>query len=74
MAKTQIELVLEHLEKHGSITSIEAIRRYGATRLSDIIFRLRRRGYKIISERLKVKNRQGNPSNPVKYILKKESD
>lgn len=30
--------VLEHLQKFGSITSLEAIDLYGATRLSAIIF------------------------------------
>lgn len=34
--------VLEHLQKYGSITSWEAIEKYGATRLSSIIFNLRK--------------------------------
>lgn len=33
--------VLEHLQKHGNITSWEAIQQYKATRLSAIIFNLR---------------------------------
>ena len=33
--------VLEHLQKHGNITSWEAIQQYRATRLSAIIFNLR---------------------------------
>ena len=37
--KTQ--LVLEHLKINKNITSWEAIQRYGATRLSAIIFNLR---------------------------------
>ena len=41
------EKVLEHLQKYGYITSLEAIELYGATRLSDIIFRLRKRNYNI---------------------------
>lgn len=35
--------VLEHLQKYGSITSWEAIDKYGATRLSAIIFNLKSR-------------------------------
>lgn len=40
--------VLEHLQKYGSITSWEAIEKYGATRLSSIIFNLRK-NYRIDS-------------------------
>ena len=35
--------VLEHLKAHGSITSLEAIQKFRATRLSSIIYRLRDR-------------------------------
>ena len=41
--------VLKHLQTYGTITSIEAINLFGATRLSAIIFNLRRKGYNIIS-------------------------
>ena len=41
------ECVLEHLKNYGCITSWEAIERYVATRLSDIIYRLRNKGLKI---------------------------
>ena len=34
------EKVLEHLKEYGTITSLEAIDLYGATRLSAIIFNL----------------------------------
>lgn len=34
--------VLEHLQRQGSITSLEAIELYGATRLSGIIYNLKR--------------------------------
>lgn len=67
---TQTDAILEHLEKHGHITSLEAINLYGATRLSDIIYRLRRRGYMIISERFVATTRFGNKTIPAKYILK----
>lgn len=70
MKTTQREKVLEHLEKYGSITSIEAIALYGATRLSDIIYRLRNSGYTIITENKTTLNRFGNVTNYAKYILK----
>ena len=41
--------VLKHLQTYGTITSIEAINLFGATRLSAIIFNLRKKGYNIIS-------------------------
>lgn len=44
---TKKEKVKRHLLEHGSITSWEAIMKYNATRLSDIIFRLRKEGYDI---------------------------
>lgn len=39
---TKKEKVKRHLLEHGSITSWEAITKYNATRLSDIIFCLRK--------------------------------
>jgi len=39
--------VKNHLEAKGSITTFEAINLFGATRLSAIIFNLRRRGMDI---------------------------
>ena len=68
---TQIKEILEHLQKHGHITSLEAINLYGATRLSGIIYVLRRRGYTIISEPFEAKTRYGRKTKPTKYILVK---
>lgn len=47
--KTQIIKILEHLKRRKSITSWEAIQLYRATRLSTIIYTLRKRGYNIQS-------------------------
>lgn len=67
---TQTKAVLEHLQKHGHITSYQAIELYGATRLSDIIYRLRHDGYTIITELMRVNTRFGNETSVAKYILK----
>lgn len=48
---TKQQQVLNHLQNIGSITSWEAIMKYHATRLSGIIFVLRKRGYPITSIR-----------------------
>ena len=68
MNKTQA--VLLHLERFGNITSMEAIQQYGATRLSAIIFNLRKRGYDITSESLPFTDRFGHKSVCSKYVLK----
>ena len=47
--KSQSDAILWHLKKYGSITSYEAIKEYGATRLSAIIFNHRKDGYNIDS-------------------------
>jgi len=46
---TKFNQVKKHLIEKGSIDSWTAINLYGATRLSDIIFRLRNKGYIIDS-------------------------
>lgn len=66
---TQTEAVKKHLMKHGSITSMEAIQVYGATRLSAIIYNLRRDGLKIVTESITQKNRYGNSTTFAKYKL-----
>lgn len=63
------EKVLEHLQKYGYITSLEAIELYGATRLSDIIFRLRNRGINILTIDMPFVDRFGDKSIYGKYVL-----
>ena len=63
------EKVLEHLKEHGTITSLEAIELYGATRLSDIIYRLRKQGLHIDTIDLPFVDRYGTKSNYGKYVL-----
>lgn len=68
---TQLELVLMHLERFGTITSFEAFVDYGITRLSAIIYTLRKLGYKIENKMLTTKNRLGNYTSYAKYTLSK---
>lgn len=73
--KTQIEAVLNHLKEHGTITSMEAIVKYGATRLSDIIFRLRRNhNIDMIRQESEEENRYGKKSHYGLYIYKGEKN
>jgi len=70
MAKrTQTGDVLAHLIEHGSITSIEAIQKYGCTRLSARIFNYRKKGYEIETKRITVKNRYENAASVAVYTL-----
>lgn len=63
------EKVLEHLRTHGTITSLEAIELYKATRLSDIIYRLRRRGLSIDTIDIPFVDIYGTKSAYGKYVL-----
>lgn len=69
---TKFQQVKEHLENYGTITSWQAIQQYGATRLSDIIFRLRKQGYDIQTKTECAKDRNGNTCQFAKYILNRE--
>ena len=66
--KSQSDAVLWHLKTYGSITSYEAIKEYGATRLSSIIFKHRKNGYEIESVPLTKKTRFGRITTIAKYI------
>ena len=68
-AKTQKSEVLRYMQTHAGITSIQAIEKFGATRLSDIIFRLRKEGYEIETEQITRKNRYGHSVTFAKYSL-----
>ena len=71
MEKTSQEKeVLDYLRIIGSITSWEAIVEFGATRLSAIIYNLRKKGYNIETNDVIVKNRYGNATVIAKYVLK----
>lgn len=63
------ERILEHLQKYGSITQLEVINLYWDWRLSDKIYRLKKDGYNIITESLKVKRVDGTNAYVSKYIL-----
>lgn len=66
--------VLNYLKENGSITSMEAFTKFGATRLSAIIFTLRRRGYEIHNKDKTILDRYGNKCNFVEYVLEDEKE
>ncbi len=65
---TKIELVQEHLLKEGKITTWDAIEKYGATRLSAIIFILRKEGMNIVTNNITGKDRFGNSCTYAEYV------
>jgi len=71
-SRTQTSDVERWLLKGHGLTSFQAIKKYGATRLSDIIFRLRK-AYNIVSVPKIVKNRYGTKTRIVTYFITRGS-
>lgn len=69
MKFTQKEIVLRHLENIGSLTSKEAIDRYGITRLAGVIWELKNKGHNITSKMVSVPNRYGEVCYVAEYTL-----
>lgn len=69
MTKTQA--VLQWLQTGSSISSMEAIQSFGATRLSAIIFNLRKKGYNIDAVTCEGTDKFGNPMRFARYYLRK---
>lgn len=68
--KSQTNDIIKYLQTHKrGITSLEAINMFGATRLSGIMFALRKRGYNIGTEMKDVPNRYGGVSRVAVYKL-----
>lgn len=63
--------VLQYLKENNSITSLEAIEEFGATRLSAIIYNLRKE-HKITTQYETSKNRYGDSVSYARYILEGE--
>ena len=68
---TQYDVILDYLKRNGSITSMEAIKEFSITRLSAIMFTLRKDGYNIESSYKTGKNKKyGWATHYVEYVLK----
>ncbi len=66
--KTGKDAIKWHLKNYGHITSLEAIREYGVTRLASIIWYLKEEGYNIHSEDIKKTTRFGRTTTIAKYL------
>lgn len=69
MRITQQDRVLRYLQDNSSITSWEAIKEFGATRLSAIIYNLKKKVYNFNEEWVTTNNRYNEPVTFKKYIL-----
>lgn len=75
MAKTkltQCDKIVEYMKKYGSITQLQAYVDIGCVRLPSRIHDLKRKGYTIGREMIKVKNRDGDYVPIAKYSLVEE--
>lgn len=57
--RNQKEQILEHIEKYGSITPLEAQKLYGCMRLGARIWDLRKDGFEIVREIVEVETKSG---------------
>ena len=69
---TQTERVLRHLEDHGSINPLEALREYGIMRLASRISDLKRAGHPIAKVMEKSKNKYGETVHYAVYVMETE--
>jgi len=63
------EILLEHFKNNKSITSRDAFVLYGMTRLSAVIYNLKKDGYVFEDENITVKNRYGRNTVVKAYSL-----
>ena len=69
---SQEEIIAIHLIHEGNISSIEAFKEYGITRLAAKVHSLRKRGWQIETVPESGKNRYGKKTNHGRYIFVSE--
>lgn len=67
--KTQAQLVLERLRAGNTLTSLEALRRYGIIQPPRRIFDLRHAGHKVVADMVERTNRRGETVRIAVYRL-----
>lgn len=65
---TQNSIILDFMQKHGGITTMDAFD-MGITRLASRIHELRKAGFKIVNDYVTGKNRYGKTFRCVRYKL-----
>lgn len=73
MSKTQKETILDYLEKHETITTLESVLKLGITDPQHYIMELRNEGYLITDKWVNGSNRVGRKIKYKRYRLEKEN-
>lgn len=71
---TQKDVVLQHLREHDKLSSMQAFREYGITRLSAVVFELRKDGHAINAGLETCTTRLGRRTQYTSYSLVKEAE
>ena len=69
MKKTQSERVLDYMKEFGSISSLEAFKDLGITRLSARIYELERQGHNIERKQQSMRNRYNEKTTFTRYSV-----
>lgn len=70
--RSQCQQIVGYMKTFGGITSNDAIRTFGCTRLASRIHDLREHGYEISREMVDVETRYGSKARVARYSLIKE--
>ena len=69
----QCEMIINYIKEFGSITTLQAFRDLGCTRLASMINDLEKQGYKFRDEFVTSKNRRGVKVSYKKYYLEESN-
>lgn len=72
MSKTQCKRVILYLKKNTHLTSLDAFKKLGITRLAARVFELSSDGYIFERNRKKVVNRFGERCSVIEYSIKSQ--
>lgn len=67
---TQCDMIINYIKEFGSITTLDAFRDLGVTRLASRIHDLKEQGYDFKRETIRSENRYGEPVHYMRYSLK----
>lgn len=74
LKETQHDRIVDYIRTHGSITTLDAYRDLGITKLTTRISEMRRMGIVIEGERISVKNRYDEECRVNRYTLREDED
>jgi hypothetical protein len=65
----QKQRLLDYLEAGNTVTTLDAFRKLGITRISAVVYDLKKEGHKLITERVTVKNHYGEKCSVCRWSL-----